>query len=353
MKCLEKLSEKQAKRITVVLLILGIALLACTAILTIGSGKGYEVTTYSMGSYVRQTVYGKEREEAARQAANAVAGLEDLISWRVEDSDIQKLNAQAGKEFIPVESQTWQLLKLSLSVCEASSGAFDITIAPLSQLWDFDDNPHLPKPSLIKAMLPQVDYSTLSLLEDGTAALRNSGTAVDLGAVGKGAACDAAVEIYRQNGVDRAIIAVGGSVGLFGEKPFGEPWKITVRNPENTGGMGELRLQEGFVSTSGSYEKTFTDEDTGKVYHHLLDPKTGYPAESGLVSVTVWGKSGALSDALSTACFVLGLEDSLPLLKEFGAGAVFLTEEHQVYVTENLAEAFSVSSSEYTFAGVV
>ena len=172
MKCLEKLSEKQAKRITVVLLILGIALLACTAILTIGSGKGYEVTTYSMGSYVRQTVYGKEREEAARQAANAVAGLEDLISWRVEDSDIQKLNAQAGKEFIPIESQTWQLLKLSLSVCEASSGAFDITIAPLSQLWDFDDNPHLPKPSLIKAMLPQVDYSTLSLLEDGTAALK-------------------------------------------------------------------------------------------------------------------------------------------------------------------------------------
>ena len=130
MKCLEKLSEKQAKRITVVLLILGIALLACTAILTMGFGKGYEVTTYSMGSYVRQTVYGKEREEAARQAANAVAGLEDLISWRVEDSDIQKLNAQAGKEFIPIESQTWQILKLSLSVCEASGGAFDITIAP-------------------------------------------------------------------------------------------------------------------------------------------------------------------------------------------------------------------------------
>ncbi len=130
-------------------------------------------------------------------------------------------------------------------------------------------------------MLPQVDYSTLSLFGGRHGGAAEQRTAVDLGAVGKGAACDAAVEIYRQNGVDRAIIAVGGSVGLFGEKPFGEPWKITVRNPENTGGMGELRLQEGFVSTSGSYERPLPMRKRGRFIIICWIPKPGILQRAG------------------------------------------------------------------------
>src|SRR5699024_9207852 len=126
--------------------------------------------------------------------------------------------------------------------------------------------------------------------------------------IGKGAACDAAVQMYQESGAEAGIVAVGGSIGLYGEKPDGSLWRLGVRDP-NSGddraeAMGLLDLASGFVSTSGSYEKTFTEN--GKTYHHLLDPKTGYPAESGLVSVTVVAKSGALSDALATAVFVLG-----------------------------------------------
>ena len=112
-----------------------------------------------------------------------------------------------------------------------------------------------------------------------------------------------------------------------------------------------LSLSGGFLSTSGSYEKQFTEN--GVTYHHILDPDTGYPAESGLLSVTVWSSSGALSDALSTACFVLGMEDSLPVLEQFDSGAVFITQDHQIYVTENLESAFSLTAEGYSLAGTL
>ncbi len=340
----KKLSAKQR---TVCLTAAGILLLALGAgILLLTGDGGYTVTTFSMGSYVQQTVYGANREEGARQAAAAAAKLEDLISWRKESSDTARINEAAGSTFVPIDAQTEEILSAALSVCEKSGGALDITIAPVSRLWNFDDTPRLPEDSMIQKFQEKVDYTTLSLPGDGTAALQAHSTALDLGAVGKGAACDAAVAAYRESGVKRAIVAVGGSVGLFGGKPFGRAWTVAVRDPAGSGSLGLLSLREGFVSTSGSYEKCFTEN--GKTYHHLLDPATGYPAESGLVSVTVWSGSGVLSDGLSTACFVLGLEKSLPLLDEFGAGAVFITEDDKVYVTENLEAAFSLSASGYT-----
>lgn len=345
----QNLSEKAAKRVTIGLVLAGLLLLIGALYITFSSDPGYEVTTYSMGSYVQQTVYGRNREKAAQEAADAVAALEDLISWRVEGSDIARLNDAAGTEFISLHEDTLNLLRLSLTVSEASGGAFDVTIAPVSRLWDFDDTPHLPDDSLIQKMLPQVGYETLSVLEDGTAALRKSGTALDLGAIGKGAACDAVISAYEQAGAERAVIAVGGSVGTFGKKLFGEPWHIAVRDPRGDGSLGRLSIEAGFVSTSGSYEKQFTED--GKSYHHLLDPKTGYPAESGLISVTVWSEQGALSDALSTACFVLGMEESQPLLEQFGAEALFITEQDEIYVTAGLSQKFTLTSKDYSLAG--
>lgn len=323
----------------------GLLLLGASLFFFFGTDSGYTVTTYSMGSYVQQTLYGKSEEKAARSAAGAIAELENLLSWRREESDVQKLNLQAGKEFVSLQPATISVLETALSVCEKSGGAFDITIAPLSLLWDFDGTPTVPAEKLIKDLLPRVDYTVLSLQPDGTAALKKAGAALDLGAVGKGAACDEAVRVYAEEGLDRGIIAVGGSVGLYGEKPFGQPWHIAVRNPAGSGSLGELTLKSGFVSTSGSYEKTFTEN--GKTYHHLLNPDTGYPAEGELVSVTVVSQGGALSDALSTACFVLGMEKSLPLLQEYRAQALFITSKNEIFATDGLKEAFSLSSKEY------
>lgn len=349
---LDRISERTARWLSLVFLVVGLGLLGTAIWFNLGAGgSGYTLTTYSMGSYVQQTVYGSGREEAAQAASTAVAELEGLISWRVEGSDIARLNQAAGTDFLRIDPQTWDILHTAQEVCQASGGAFDITIAPISWLWDFDEDLHLPQQSTIESLLPAVDYTQLSLKEDGTAALRSHSAALDLGSVGKGAACDAAVAAYKEAGVDRAVVAVGGSVGVWGEKPFGQHWNIAVRDPDSEGSLGTLSVPSGFLSTSGSYEKQF--EEDGVTYHHILDPETGYPAESRLVGVTIWSGSGVLSDALSTACFVLGMEESLPLLEQFGCGAVFLTEDHQIYVTENLADAFHLDSDNYTLAGVV
>lgn len=346
MKSVKRLSPRAAARLNFCLMLAGVvALISAVAIYFAAGEKGYTVTTFSMGSYVQQTVYGANREESARLAANAVAELEDLISWRKGDGDIGKLNAAAGEEFIELDPRTQSVLATCVEVCKASCGAFDITIAPVSRLWNFDENPHLPESSMIEKFVQKVDYSTFSLLDDGTAALRKYDTALDLGAVGKGAACDEAVKIYAESGVDRAIVAVGGSVGVYGEKPFNKPWTVAVRDPSGEGALGTLAIYNGFVSTSGSYEKCFTED--GVTYHHILDPDTGYPAESGLLSVTVKSDSGALSDALSTACFVLGREDSTELLEKFNAEAIFITEENEIYVTDGLRDGFSLTADGY------
>ena len=349
---LNSLSNKTAKRLSLGMLALGLLLFLLALWLNLGAGGGgTTLTTYAMGSYVQQTVYGGDEEGAAQAANTAITELEDLISWRVEGSDVEQLNQAAGTDFLEIDQRTWNVLRTSLDVCQASGGAFDITIAPISWLWDFDENPRLPQAETIEALLPAVNYEDVSLLEDGTAALQTHSTALDLGAVGKGAACDAAVAAYEESGVNRAVVSVGGSVGVYGEKPFGQKWQVSVRNPDTDGALGVLSVSSGFLSTSGSYEKQFTED--GVTYHHLLDPSTGYPADSGLLSVTVWSSSGALSDALSTACFVLGMEDSLPLLEQFDSQALFITQERQIYLTSGLEDAFTLSSGDYTLAGTV
>lgn len=341
--------------------------LGLAAIWFLFQNREAELQTFAMGSYVRQTVWGGKSEQAAADASAALHDLENRISWRRE-GDVAQVNRQAGQRPVPVEPETLALLEQMRQLSEASGGAFDVTIGPVAQLWDFDSGPHLPEAGELEAALALVGYDRLLTggdaffelasvpqeLFDGdavaleqAAALLDPGMALDLGAVGKGAACDAALAQYQEAGVKGAVIAVGGSIGLYGQKPDGKAFRVSVRDPKGQGSMGVLELPGGFVSTSGSYEKYF--EESGRRYHHLLDPRTGFPAESGLVSVTVWcGDSGALSDGLATACFVLGLEDSLALLDRYGAQGLFVDESGTVTLTPGWAERFTLTGEGYT-----
>ena len=258
------ITEKKAKHLTLIfvaVLFLVIVVLALFPLLD-REEERYEVTTYAMGSYVQQTVYGENREDAAVKAADAVEALEQKISWRVANSDIQKLNNNAGKDWVTLSDETLNVLTQAQSVSEKSGGAFDVTIAPISRLWDFDDELNeVPDSDLITSLLPYVNYSLLRIDEtEQTASLKNLGIAVDLGSVGKGAACDAAGRAYEEAGAKAAIIAVGGSVGVYGEKSSGKPWSVAVRDPNGDGSLGSVTLAEGFVSTSGSYEKYFEQD---------------------------------------------------------------------------------------------
>lgn len=347
-------NKKIVSGLTLVLLLIVAALVFIWNQTGVLQEEPFTSTSFAMGTYVQQTVYGESGEEAAQEANSAVQALENRISWRVESSDIAQLNDAAGTDWIDVAPETAAILQDALDVAERSNGAFDPTILPVSSLWDFGgENQHFPGDVELQRFLPFVDYRNVRVdAGQSEASIKNRGTAIDLGAIGKGAACDQMVLAYQEAGAEAGVAAVGGSIGLYGTKPGGSVWRLAIRDPassaEQAEEMGTLDLAEGFVSTSGSYEKTF--EEDGHVYHHLLDPKTGYPAENGLVSVTVVYQNGAMSDALSTAAFVLGLEQGRALLEEYGAGGVFIDQDHRVTVTENLKDAFRMVSGVYTLA---
>jgi FAD:protein FMN transferase len=314
--------------------------------------QGYESATAVMGSYVQQTVYGTMRESSATAAADSVARLESRISWQADGSDVARLNDAAGTDWISIDPQTAALLQTCLDAAEKSGGAFDPTILPLSSLWDFGgENQHLPEKDQIREFLPYVSYRNLRVnTADSTASLKLHSTAIDLSGVEKGAACDAAVQEYRKAGVSGAIVAVEESVGVYGQKPDRTPWQVAVRSPATAGGpqetVGQADLDSGFLSTCGIDQTSFAKD--GVLYHHILDPRTGYPAENGLVSVTVRSESGALSDALSYACFVLGTEKGEALLSQYQAGGIFISRTKDVTVTGSLKTRFRITDSSYT-----
>lgn len=340
------------KRAAFIMLGLALAVLGVLAFVVLTYPKSSELISFSMGSYVQQTVWGKDPDRAAAETVQGIEELEGEISWRL-DGSIALINSQAGGEPVALGESTAGLLAETLELCERSGGAFDITLGPVTRLWNFDSEPRLPEPEELEKALELTGWQDVELTDGGSVKLARSGMALDLGAVGKGAACDTAMEGYRIHRVQAAVIAVGGSVGLYGRKPDGKDWQVGVRDPEGAGSLGMMSLPGGFVSTSGSYEKFF--EQDGKVYCHLLDPRTGYPAQSGLRSVTVWCPAetdakypGALSDGLGTACFVLGLEGGMELLESYGAEGVFIDENNEIVVTGGLKDRFTLTAGGYS-----
>lgn len=345
------------KKATAAIAVGAVGLLAVAAFFFIRSrqnAQGYESATYVLGNFVQQTVYGKNRQSAAAAAVAGVERLENQISWQTDGSDIARLNDAAGTDWISIDPQTIEILGTCLGAAEKSGGAFDPTILPLSSLWDFGgENQHLPENSQIRDFLSYVNYRNLRIsTPDSTASLKLHSTAIDLSSVEKGASCDAAVLEYRKSGVSGAIVAVGESIGVYGQKPDRTPWQVAVRGPEAAGEkpetVGQINLGSGFLSTCGIDQSSFAKN--GVLYQHILDPRTGYPANSGLVSVTVRSGSGTLSDALAYACFVLGTEKGAALLDQYHADGIFIAQAKKITVTGSLKTDFRITDRSYTLA---
>lgn len=315
-----------------------------------GEDKPFADQDYVMGTVLTQTIYGGN-EELAGSVTAKIRSMEAAISNKFITSEVSKIGALAGSG--GVESKYFDIYKLASDVCEKSGGAFDITVAPVVGLWGIGtEKARVPSEAEIEALLPFVDYKNIKL-ENGKVSLSKEGAELDLGAIGKGAAADLAISLYKEAGISSAIVAVGGSIGILGEKPGGTPFLVGVRDPKGSANeyLGTLALKNISVSTSGSYERFI--EQNGVLYHHIIDPATGYPAESGLVSVTVVHENGALCDALSTACFVLGREKGMELLDEYGAQGIFIDENDKIYVTEGLKGSFELNEgSEYEIVGM-
>lgn len=310
----------------------------------------YDKSDIAMGTVVTERIY-TQGEDQTSEIIELLSEVEHrYLSWREADSDIGKINQLAGNGPISVNGPTMGYLKETLQIAEKSNGAFDPTMGELTQLWDVEaKNPQVPSGKKIRQYLKDSGYEKIQIDSVQNQVELEDDCSIDLGAVGKGIGCDETARFLKEDPkVQGAVIAVGGSILTLGSKLDGTSWKVAIRDPR--GGqedlLGMLDLEgENYVSTSGDYEKYFMQD--GKRYHHILDPATGYPADAGLISVTVLGENGLVSDGLSTACFVLGMEKGIELLKEYQAEGIFVDGEKQVYVTEGLMENFELTASGY------
>lgn len=305
----------------------------------------YEESFIAMGTVFSVKIYGGEKENAAKQIKDTVENSEtQLLSRLSENSSIAKINKNGSGE---ISEELFNLITLSQQVSADSDGSYDMTVGALTGLWNIGtENARVPSDEELSAALETVGYEKVTLTSNSITL--SEGQQIDLGAIGKGYMCDKAVEILKENNVESAVISAGGSILVYGENPSGGEWKVGIRDPFGTSSdiFSALSVNESYISTSGDYERTFTEN--GKTYHHILNPQTGYPADSGLSSVTVISGSGALSDALSTACFVLGYEKSLPLLEKYGAEGIFVTHDKKVYTTDGIKDSIQITEEDFT-----
>lgn len=352
----------------------GKLLLAMGAVLLLTGCEGrveqYGSVDTAMGTVVAQTLYVRgDREEAETETAAVMELLtrleEQELSWRIEGSEVARINALSeevagerrtrGRESaaedsmaVSVSSTMQQILQQIWQVSADSGGALDVTLGRLSRLWNLDAvamgtaEISVPTQEQIQAALEDTGYERVRISQ-GTLELP-PGMQFDLGAVGKGVACDRVGAYLRSRPqIAGAVVAVGGSVITYGQKPDGSPWKVAITHPRKEGSyLGILSLTgEHYVSTSGDYERYVMVD--GVRYHHILDPATGVPARSGLCSVTVVCDSGLLADALSTACFVLGPEQGLALAERYGAQALLVEEDGTAHMTDGMEEMYTAA----------
>lgn len=340
-------------------LILGSAVILCCS----GCGRRQETDIIprqsvdtAMGTVIQQTVYCTEEKTSESFFADAMELLDnlekELLSWRLDTSEIYRANASGGKEEgVLLSEELADILKQCMELYEKSEGAFDIAIGPTARLWNIDQwaaglqegEYRLPDPEELKAALELCGGDKIRLEEGEQPRLfMPDGMQLDLGAVGKGLAlAELGRLLEEQPEITGAVISLGGSVLTYGSKPDGSSWKVGIVNPADTSShIGILSLEgQWCVSTSGDYER-YVEVD-GVRYHHILDPGTGYPAQSGVRGVTVLSKNGLLSDGLSTACFILGVEKGMALAKEYGAEALFVLENGEIRMTEGMKAFFS------------
>lgn len=300
---------------------------------------------FAMDTFMTITCYGERCEEAAEAAAAEILRIDNLLSVGLESSEISRINRE-GRGIL--SDDTAAIVEESLELWERTGGAFDITVYPLMELWGFTtQNFRVPSQAELDALLLQVGteklhYNSASrLLELGEAA------GIDLGGIAKGYTSHRLMDIFAEYELRGGIVSLGGNLQCYGLKPDGSLWRCGIRNPldpENPYSyLGILAVDGKALITSGAYERFFVDEASGVTYHHILDPKTGYPVRSDLNSVTIVSDYGMLADGLSTSCYILGLEGAIEYWREYGEDfdMVLMTNEGEVYITEALAPNFS------------
>ena len=314
------------------------ALLFLTGCSAESSPEPVQGTFFAMDTVMDFTIYGESG--LIDQSESLIASLESLVSVTDANSELYAIN-QTGSGTLTGKASS--LMEQALELCRRTGGALDISVYPIVRAWGFTTGSYqVPDEAEIQALLPLVDYRKIQYdAATGTVTLPE-GMEIDLGSVAKGYAGQLAAQMLRNSGVESALLNLGGNVQTVGAKPDGSPWQIGIKDPKGEDAMMVLSIADQAVVTSGGYERYF--EQDGQTYWHIMDPFTGHPADSGLISVTIVGDEGVVCDGLSTALFVMGLEKAADLWAQSGDfEAVFVTASGEVYITEGLRDRFALT----------
>ena len=321
---------------------LSAALLSAAFLLTGCSGAPAQepesATFFAMDTAMDFTVYG----DAALldEAETLIGSLEEQVSVTDEHSDIYAIDHTGSGS---LSGNAAELMAQALELCRRTGGALDISVYPIVRAWGFTTGSYqVPDEETIQSLLPLVDYTQIQYDAATSVVTLPEGMEIDLGSVAKGYAGQLAAQMLREHGVQSALLNLGGNVQTVGAKPDGSPWQIGIKDPQGEDAMMVLSVEDQAVVTSGGYERYF--EQDGQTYWHIMDPSTGHPADSGLISVTIVGDEGVVCDGLSTALFVMGLEKAADLWAQSGDfEAVFVTASGEVYITEGLRDHFALT----------
>ncbi len=312
------------------------------------SGEPVSREFFAMDTYMTVTAYGENAAEATEAAEAEVNRLDAMLSTGKADSEIAKLNAD-GKADLSEEAGA--LVQRGLEFYDATDGLFDIAIYPVMDVWGFTDKKYrVPSDEELAELLPLIDASKVHYDGDEhSVRFDKDKMAIDLGGMAKGYTSSRIMEIYKEHGIESGLVSLGGNVQVLGTKPDGSLWRVAVQDPGSAADedvsaqqyMGVLEASDTAVITSGAYERNFTED--GKFYHHIIDPATGRPADSGLKSVTIVSSDGTLADALSTSLYIMGKDDALDYWREHQDqfDCILMDEDNELYVTSPIAGQFS------------
>ena len=310
--------------------------------------------TYAMNTVIEQKWYGESADTVYTGMETKIREIESVLSLHLSQSEIAAINENAGVQPVEVSQPTSDLLQRAKELSEQSDGAFDITIAPVVELWGItSDHPHVPTDEELAQAMALMGLEDLVLDEEAcTAYLTRPGMAIDLGGIAKGWTADQLREYARELGAERGYVSLGGNLMIIGERPDGDPFKFGLRDPQGDAStyLGTVTLEDGCtMATTGGYERYF--EEDGIRYHHVLDPRTGYPADSDLLSVAVISKDGTLADYLSTTLFVQGLEAAKAAAGSEDYALVMVDQENNVWISGSLRGNFEPheTDADYTY----
>ena len=295
-------------------------------------------TQFIMGTLVEITLSEDDTDktqQAIDRAFDEMSRLENLMSTHLPDSEISRLNEQAGKGYTRLSPDVLNVLQRAIVWGQQTGGAFDISIGPVVKLWRFEDEkPAVPSPALLRQAVEAVDYKNIHI-DDVMGRLNKPGMALHLGAIAKGYAVDMAMVVLKNNGIQNAMVNAGGDLTVMGSRALNKPWKIGLQHPRKPEEIiASFNLAEGSVATSGDYQRYFLHDK--KRYHHILNPDNGKPARE-LISATVITTKTMDADALATAVFVMGAEKGMQLIESLtGAEAMLILESGEAVLSKNL-----------------